>query len=111
MSEVPVAPEDPRNAFINASVWHGSLDRALAILAAHPEGREASSLFARERVDHQQHSADVRDELRSIATNLGLAATGSSDYHGTRKTDHDLGCNVTEVQVAEALLGENFDGR
>ena len=62
-------------------------------------------------VDHQQHSADVRDELRSIATNLGLAATGSSDYHGTRKTDHDLGCNVTEVQVAEALLGENFDGR
>lgn len=62
-------------------------------------------------VDHQQHSADVRDELRSIATNLGLAATGSSDYHGTRKTDHDLGCNVTEVQVAEALLGENFNGR
>jgi ankyrin repeat protein len=37
MSEVPTAPEDPRTAFINASVWHGSLDRAQAILAAHPE--------------------------------------------------------------------------
>jgi ankyrin repeat protein len=29
--------EDPRAAFIEASVWHGSLDRAAAILAAHPE--------------------------------------------------------------------------
>lgn len=62
-------------------------------------------------VDHPQHSAEVRDELRSIASNLGLVATGSSDYHGTRKTDHDLGCNTTAPQVAEALLGANFDGR
>ncbi len=28
---------DPRAAFIEASLWHGSLDRAEAILAAHPE--------------------------------------------------------------------------
>ncbi len=62
-------------------------------------------------VDHQQHGVEVREELRSIASNLGLAVTGSSDYHGTRKTDHDLGCNTTEPHVAEALLGANFDGR
>jgi ankyrin repeat protein len=29
--------DDPRAAFIEAAVWHGSLERAEAILAAHPE--------------------------------------------------------------------------
>ena len=29
--------EDPRAAFIDASLWHGSLERAESILAAHPE--------------------------------------------------------------------------
>jgi len=28
---------DPLTKFIEASVWHGSLERAEAILAAHPE--------------------------------------------------------------------------
>src|SRR5215472_4499886 len=28
---------DPRDEFINVSVWHGSLDRAQEILVAHPE--------------------------------------------------------------------------
>src|SRR6059036_3749501 len=28
---------DPRAAFIEAAVWHGTLERAAAILAAHPE--------------------------------------------------------------------------
>src|SRR5881409_2886364 len=28
---------DPRAAFIDAATWHGSLERAEAILAAHPE--------------------------------------------------------------------------
>jgi predicted metal-dependent phosphoesterase TrpH len=62
-------------------------------------------------VYHQQHDAGVREELRSIANSLGLAATGSSDYHGTRKTGHDLGCNLTDVLVAEALLGSSIGGR
>jgi ankyrin repeat protein len=31
------APRNPRAEFIDASVWHGSLDRAREILAAHPE--------------------------------------------------------------------------
>jgi ankyrin repeat protein len=30
-------PDDPHTAFIEACVWHGPLDRAEAILAAHPE--------------------------------------------------------------------------
>ena len=28
---------DPRAAFLEAAVWHGTLERAEAVLAAHPE--------------------------------------------------------------------------
>ena len=37
MSETRTPPQDSRAEFINASVWHGSLDRAQEILAVHPE--------------------------------------------------------------------------
>src|SRR5215469_17979991 len=37
MPELQTGPQDPRAEFINASVWHGSLDRAKEILATHPE--------------------------------------------------------------------------
>ena len=37
MAEAQTPRQDPRAEFINASVWHGSLDRAKEILAAHPE--------------------------------------------------------------------------
>ena len=47
-------------------------------------------------VDHQDHdAADARRRCAAIARNLGLVVTGSSDYHGTGKVDHDLGCNTT----------------
>lgn len=62
-------------------------------------------------VDHQKHDLQARAKLRSIAKNLGLAVTGSSDYHGTNKINHDLGCNGTDVEVAQSILGPNFDGR
>ncbi len=42
-------------------------------------------------VDHLDHDADQRAELREIAERLGLAVTGSSDHHGTGKVDHHLG--------------------
>jgi 3',5'-nucleoside bisphosphate phosphatase len=50
-------------------------------------------------VDHQDHGAEVRRELRRLAESLGVLATGSSDYHGTGKLDHDLGCNTTDPEV------------
>ena len=37
MPEDQPVPQDPRAEFINVSVWHGSLDRAREMLAAHPE--------------------------------------------------------------------------
>jgi predicted metal-dependent phosphoesterase TrpH len=55
-------------------------------------------------VDHQEHAPATRAALRSIAGNLGLLVTGSSDHHGGGKTDHDLGCNTTAGDQLEALL-------
>jgi 3',5'-nucleoside bisphosphate phosphatase len=50
-------------------------------------------------VDHQDHDRDTRRRLRALVKRLGLLGTGSSDYHGTGKTDHDLGCNTTAPEV------------
>ncbi|WP_333769041.1 PHP domain-containing protein [Streptomyces sp. IBSBF 2435] len=37
-------------------------------------------------VDHVDHDPATRTRLRALARQLGLLATGSSDYHGSRKT-------------------------
>ncbi|HEY3480263.1 MAG TPA: phosphatase, partial [Streptomyces sp.] len=37
-------------------------------------------------VDHMDHDAPTRARLRALAAETGLLATGSSDYHGSRKT-------------------------
>lgn len=50
-------------------------------------------------VDHQDHDAETRARLRPLAESLGVLITGSSDYHGTGKQDHDLGCNTTAEDV------------
>jgi predicted metal-dependent phosphoesterase TrpH len=55
-------------------------------------------------VDHQDHDPATRDRLRAIARNLDLVATGSSDYHGTGKRDHELGCNTTSPEEYHRLL-------
>ena len=43
--------------------------------------------------------AAARDRRR-----LDLVVTGSSDYHGTGKVDHDLGCNTTAPDQLDRLL-------
>ncbi|MCW2813473.1 MAG: error-prone polymerase [Nocardioides sp.] len=55
-------------------------------------------------VDHQDHDTAARAELRGIAGDLGLVATGSSDHHGLGKVNHALGCNTTPVDAYERLL-------
>lgn len=55
-------------------------------------------------VDHQDHDRATRERLREIARDVGLVVTGSSDYHGDGKIDHDLGCNVTEPEEYSRLL-------
>jgi 3',5'-nucleoside bisphosphate phosphatase len=54
-------------------------------------------------VDHPDHSADERAHLRGLAADLGLIATGSSDYHGTNKATPIAAC-TTDPDQFEAIL-------
>ena len=56
-------------------------------------------------VDHTDHDEQTRARLRELAAGLGLLATGSSDYHGARKTVR-LGANTTAPEVYQALVAQ-----
>ncbi|MEV0976094.1 PHP domain-containing protein [Streptomyces sp. NPDC049915] len=49
-------------------------------------------------VDHMDHDEETRARLRGLAKDLGLLVTGSSDYHGSRKTV-ELGTYTTDPEV------------
>jgi 3',5'-nucleoside bisphosphate phosphatase len=53
--------------------------------------------------DHDDHSPAERAHVRALAAELGLVATGSSDFHGTHKTVR-LGAFTTEPEAYERLL-------
>jgi hypothetical protein len=53
---------------------------------------------------HRDHSADDAVQLNQLADRLGLVTTGSSDYHGTGKVDHELGCHTTPPEQLQRLL-------
>ncbi|MFF1793540.1 PHP domain-containing protein [Kitasatospora sp. NPDC086009] len=72
-------------------------DQVIADLAA-------AGLAALE-VDHIDHDEPTRARLRGLAADLGLLTTGSSDYHGTRKSVR-LGEHTTDPGVYEALLAQ-----
>ncbi len=61
--------------------------------------------------DHQDHSPEQRAALRDLAEQVGLLVTGSSDYHGTGKVDHELGCNTTDPVMYERLVDEAAQAR
>lgn len=52
-------------------------------------------------VDHMDHEPDTRARLRGLAKELGLLVTGSSDYHGSRKT-----CVLGEYTTDPEVYGE-----
>nr|WP_202501693.1 PHP domain-containing protein [Streptomyces sp. SID5785] len=52
-------------------------------------------------VDHMDHDAATRDRLRALAADTGLLTTGSSDYHGSRKT-----CVPGEYTTDPEVYGE-----
>lgn len=57
-------------------------------------------------VDHPDHDEADRAALAAIADDLGVAKTGSSDYHGTGKgPQFHLGANLTDPDQLERLLG------
>ena len=49
-------------------------------------------------IDHMDHDEKTRVRLRGLAADLGLLVTGSSDYHGSRKTVA-LGAYTTDPEV------------
>jgi predicted metal-dependent phosphoesterase TrpH len=56
-------------------------------------------------VDHPDHTAADRDRLRRLAADLGLVATGSSDFHGEGRPQR-LGCETTPRAAYEALAAQ-----
>jgi predicted metal-dependent phosphoesterase TrpH len=62
----------------------------------------AAGLFGLE-ADHEDHRPEERAHVRSLAEELGLIATGSSDFHGTHKTV-ELGAFLTEPAAYEKII-------
>lgn len=56
-------------------------------------------------VDHVDHDEPTRAHLRGLAGELGLLVTGSSDYHGSRKSVR-LGARTTGPEAYEALIAQ-----
>jgi len=54
-------------------------------------------------VDHGDHDAAARARLRSLAAELGLLTTGSSDYHGENKPVR-LGAELTPEASYAAIV-------
>jgi len=94
------------------------VDAGGVAVVAHPWGRGAGSVLEPEafptlkaaglsgiEVDHNDHPASAREQLRAIAAESDLIVTGSSDYHGHGKADFDLGCNTTDPAEYERLTG------
>ncbi|MGW8953822.1 PHP domain-containing protein [Streptomyces sp. NPDC055709] len=52
-------------------------------------------------VDHMDHDEPTRARLRGLAADLGLLPTGSSDYHGSRKT-----CRLGDCTTDPEVYGE-----
>lgn len=88
---------------------------------AHPWARRGRTVLTRDvlaelteaglaglEVDHNNHSAAVRAELREIAADLDLVVTGSSDYHGSGKgPEFHLGANTTDPDQSDRLFARS----
>ena len=54
-------------------------------------------------IDHRENTAEGKEVLRRVASELTLIVTGSSDYHGTKKPN-PLGENLTAPAQLERIL-------
>lgn len=48
---------------------------------------------------HSMHTPDLRSHLATVATELGIAATGGSDYHGETKREYRIGSGKGDLRV------------
>ncbi|MFD7732039.1 PHP domain-containing protein [Kitasatospora phosalacinea] len=82
----------------------GAVKRGRTVSDAVIAGLAAAGLGGLE-VDHVDHDEETRARLRGLAAELGLFTTGSSDYHGSRKTVR-LGEHTTDPAAYEQLLAQ-----
>lgn len=89
-----------------------------AVVLAHPGSREMHEVLTGEviemlarrhgldgiEVDYPLHDIATRDLYHRLGARLDLVRTGSSDYHGTGKTGHDLGSVTTRPSAYRELL-------
>ena len=87
---------------------------------AHPWGRGLAHVLTKEvleglatdlglfglEANHVDHTDPDRLSLATIAAEIGLVATGSSDYHGTGKTKNPLGVYHTAPEVYAMIRAE-----
>lgn len=52
---------------------------------------------------HPKNPPELRARLLALAEELGLAATGGSDFHGENKPDVTLGCEAVPLAALDAL--------
>jgi predicted metal-dependent phosphoesterase TrpH len=62
----------------------------------------AAGLFGLE-ADHEDHSPAERQHVRALADQLGLVATGSSDFHGSHKAVR-LGAFTTDSEAYDKIV-------
>lgn len=85
---------------------------------AHPGTRGADRVVPRDRladlvdaglfgleVDHPENRPDAIPALRALAAEFGLANLGSSDYHGTGKTNR-IADRTTAADVVDAIIDQ-----
>lgn len=56
-------------------------------------------------VDHPDHLPAERDSLRVLAAELGLLATGSSDFHGSNKVNRLGECTTSPSAYGDLMAG------
>lgn len=55
---------------------------------------------------YSEHPPHIRTQLAGVASDLGLVATGGSDYHGTGKPGLEIGTGHGDLIVPDSILQE-----
>lgn len=55
---------------------------------------------------HTEHTPELREHLTHLATDLGLVATGGSDYHGTGKPGVHVGTGKGDLHVPDSAFDQ-----
>lgn len=53
---------------------------------------------------YTEYSRDLREHVAQICADLGIAATGGSDFHGTYKPDIKVGIGLGDLAVSDTAL-------